>query len=77
MGACPCSSKTNAVPHSDLFVPQFDVTVNQLHSKKLLRLKSLKSPDIHTSLKEVSTEKFIRAKALFRNTISSSHKKSP
>ena len=40
MGNCPCSSKSNVVPHSDLFVPQFDVTVNAPHSKKLMRLKS-------------------------------------
>ena len=44
MGNCPCSSKSNVVPHSDLFVPQFDVTVNAPHSKKLMRLKSLKQP---------------------------------
>ena len=74
MGNCPCSSKSNVVPHSDLFVPQFDVTVNAPHSKKLMRLKSLKQPSETHKMKEVSTEKFIRAKALFRNTIASSKK---
>ena len=74
MGNCPCSSKSNVVPHSDLFVPQFDVTVNAPHSKKLMRLKSLKQLSEMHKMKEVSTEKFIRAKALFRNTIASSKK---
>ena len=74
MGACPCMTRTSKIPHSDLFIPRFDVTVNQVHQKKLMRLRSLKSRQKKETkaFKEMSTEKYIRAKALFRNTVKSS-----
>ena len=73
MGSCPCLTKTSKIPHSDLFIPKFDVTLSHVHQKKLLRLRSLKSRHKKQtkSFKEMSTEKYIRAKALFRNTVKS------
>ena len=67
MGICACNNKASDVPHSELFVPRFDVTVDKVHQKKLLRLKSLalnKSEVI--PLKTVSTEKYIYSKELIK-----------
>ena len=70
MGICSCAHKTSDIPSSELFVPRFDVTVDKVHQKKLLRLKSLtllNSNNNYHSSKTVSTEKFIYAKALFNH----------
>ena len=60
MGICACNNKSSDVPHSELFVPRFDVTVDKVHQKKLLRLKSsaLNKSEV-IPLKTVSTEKYI------------------
>ena len=66
-------TRTSKLQYSDLFVPRSDVKVNQVNHKKLMRLRSLKSRQKEGAhaVKEISTEKYIRAKALFRNTVKS------
>ena len=67
MGICACNNKASDVPHSELFVPRFDVTVDKVHQKKLLRLKSLAlNKNEVIPLKTVSTEKYIYSKELIK-----------
>lgn len=70
MGVCSCAHKTSDIPSSELFVPRFDVTVDKVHQKKLLRLKSLtlvNSNNNYHSAKTVSTEKYIYERSLFNH----------
>jgi hypothetical protein len=71
MGICACNNKTIAILQSELFVPRFDVTVNRVHSKKLLRLKTFVDKDNPVKdFKSVSTEKFIYSKSLYKAALS-------
>ena len=71
MGICTCNNKTIAILQSELFVPRFDVTVDKVHQKKLLKLKTLVSKDFDPkNFKSVSTEKFIYSKSLYKAALS-------
>ena len=71
MGICTCNSKTIAILQSELFVPRFDVTVDRVHSKKLLRLRTFVDKDNPAkNFKSVSTEKFIYSKTLYKAALS-------
>ena len=72
MGICinNCNKETSAVPHSDLFVPSYDLNVSvRSQKKKLLKFGSMQMKDdidnlLFNRLNKITTEKIIRAKSM-------------
>ncbi len=72
MGICinNCNKETSAVPHSDLFVPSYDLNVSvRSQKKKLLKFGSMQMKDdidnlLFHRLNKITTEKIIRAKSM-------------